>query len=169
MKQKDKTAQQRGTPQITKINLIAQSIRNTTKVEQMGDGPMENIAFIREVTKPKLVGIYLMENDPQGISALSGLSALHDLNPRNSISELRRDYGIRILDEFFSHRHSGDETVKMKRYWLADSCQARKVAALVNLKSKQHGATPLSRNQMASYLTASPLPKTLNSGCQSVE
>ena len=34
MKQKDKTAQQRGTPQITKINLIAQSIRNTTKVEQ---------------------------------------------------------------------------------------------------------------------------------------
>ncbi|MNJ54898.1 hypothetical protein D3C77_503600 [compost metagenome] len=44
----------------------------------------------------------------------------------------------------------------MKRYWLADRDQARKLAELVNLKRKQRGAAPLSREQIARYLVAFP-------------
>lgn len=97
-----------------------------------------------------------MENGRDGISALSSLSKDHDLNPRNSISALRNKHGIHIRDEGFAHQHSGGETTRMKRYWLADRNQARKAAELVNLKRKNRGAEPLSREQIARYLAAIP-------------
>ncbi|MNF41046.1 hypothetical protein D3C84_220640 [compost metagenome] len=81
---------------------------------------------------------------------------MHDLNPRNSISDLRSSHGIIILDAFFEHRHSEGGTVWLKRYWLADRDEARKVAELVNMKRKQRGAEPLSREQIARYLVAFP-------------
>lgn len=145
----EKAASQNGRIQITKINVITQSMCKKAK--------------------PELVGMNLMENNLQGISAQSGLNTLHDLSPSNSFSGLGCHHDICILNELFRHQHSGDEAVKMKRYWLTDSCQARKAAKLVNLKRKQHSATPLSREQMARYLSASPLSKTLESGCQSVK
>lgn len=136
MTEKPKAAPQNGTTPITHPDVSTQPTRDATKLE--------------------LVARHLVENGPEGISALSALAGLHDLNPRNSISELRRQHGIRILDEFFRHQHSGGDAVPMKRYWLADRDQARKVAVLVNLKRKQRGAAPLSREQIARYLAAFP-------------
>ena len=111
----------------------------------------------RCATKHELVALHLLEQGAQGVSALSALAGLHDLNPRNSISELRRQHGVRISDEYFSHQHSGGGFARIKRYWLADRAEARKAAELVNLKRKHRGAAPLSREQIARYLAAFPI------------
>ena len=115
-----------------------------------------SITPIRIATKLELVAVHLLENGTNGTSALSGLAGLHDMNFRNSISDLRNKHGIHIPDEGFDHQHSGGETTRMKRYWLADRNQARKAAELVNLKRKKRGAEPLSREQIARYLAAIP-------------
>lgn len=109
-----------------------------------------------EATKLELVALHLLENGLTGISHLSAVARLHDFNPRNSISDLRRHHGIRILDVFFEHQHSGGGQTHFKRYWLADRDEARKVAELVNLKRKQRGVASLSREQVARYLAAFP-------------
>ena len=113
-------------------------------------------APIRSATKLELVAVHLLENGTNGTSALSGLAGLHDMNFRNSISDLRNKHGIHIPDEGFDHQHSGGETTRMKRYWLADRNQASKLAELVNMKRKKRGAEPLSREQIARYLAAIP-------------
>jgi len=112
-------------------------------------------APIRSATKLELVALHLLENGPTGTSSLSGLSGFHDLNFRNSVSVLRRQ-GVTIHDEYFPHQHQGGDMVHLKRYWLADRNQARKLAELVNLKRKARGAAPLSREQIARYLAALP-------------
>lgn len=109
----------------------------------------------RCATKLELVALHLLENGQNGTSALSGLAALHDLNFRNGVSELRR-MDIQILDERFKHQHSGGDAIHLKRYWLADRNQARKLAELVNLLRRRRGDMPLSQDQIARYLAAFP-------------
>ncbi|MFK8496653.1 hypothetical protein [Aeromonas hydrophila] len=109
-------------------------------------------------TKLELVALHLVENGTDGISSLSALAGLHDLNPRNSISDLRRHHGIAILDEYFSHQHSGDGVTHFKRYWVADRTQARKLVEVVNLKRKRRGAQPLSQGKVSSYIARFPYP-----------
>lgn len=115
----------------------------------------------RPATKLELVASHLIENGTNGVSALSAFAGLHDFNPRNSISKLRKNHGFIIPDKYFNHQHSGGDNTKFKRYWLADREQARKVAELVNMKRMQRGATPLSREQIACYLTAFPTSSTI--------
>ena len=110
----------------------------------------------QHITKHELVATHLLEQGAQGVSALSGLAGLHDLNMRNSISLLRRNHGIAIADAFFEHRHSGGGTTRLKRYWLSDRAEARKVAELVNLKRRQRNALPMEQEQIARYLAAFP-------------
>ena len=78
----------------------------------------------QHITKHELVATHLLEQGAQGVSALSGLAGLHDLNMRNSISLLRRNHGIAIADAFFEHRHSGGGITRIKCYWLSDREQA---------------------------------------------
>lgn len=137
MTAKEKAAPQNGTTPITTTDVITTPTSAATKLE--------------------LVALHLVENGTHGISALSALAGLHDLNPRNSISDLRRQHGINVADEYFIHQHRGGGLTHLKRYWLADRNEARKVAELVNLKRKQRGAIPLSREQIARYLAAFPI------------
>ena len=109
-----------------------------------------------EATKLELVALHLVENSTQGVSALSGLAGLHDLNMRNSISLLRRNHGIAIADAFFEHRHSGGGTTRLKRYWLSDREQAHKLVALINHWRRQRNALPMEQEQIARYLAAFP-------------
>ena len=116
----------------------------------------------QHITKYELVATHLLEQGAQGVSALSGLAGLHDLNMRNSISLLRRNHAIRILDELFEHQHSGGGTTRLKRYWLADREQAHKLVALINHWRRQRQAAPLA-DDYAAILCArtpedSPLP-----------
>ena len=115
-----------------------------------------SITPLRIATKLELVAIRLLENGLDGISALSSLARDHDLNPRNSVSILRNRYGVVIQSEYFDHQHSGGGIAKMKRYWLADRNQASKLAELVNMKRKNRGAEPLSRERITHYLAAIP-------------
>lgn len=137
MNQKQKAAPQNGTTPNTQTNVITRPSGEATKLE--------------------LVALHLVENSTQGVSALSGLAGLHDLNMRNSISLLRRNHGIRILDELFEHQHNGGGQTRFKRYWLADRAEARKVAELVNLKRHQRNALPMGPEQIARYLAAFPV------------
>ena len=116
----------------------------------------------QHITKHELVATHLLEQGAQGVSALSGLAGLHDLNMRNSISLLRRNHGIAIADAFFEHRHSGGGTTRLKRYWLSDREQAHKLVALINHWRHQRQAAPLA-DDYAAILCArtpedSPLP-----------
>lgn len=110
----------------------------------------------RCATKLELVAHHLLENGLVGTSALSGLAGLNDLNFRNSVSLLRRKHGIQIMDEFFPHQHRGGDLVHLKRYWLADRNQARKLVEQVNRKRQARGAPSLSQEQIARYLAAFP-------------
>lgn len=102
-------------------------------------------------TKMEMVALHLLEQGPFGVSALTGLAELKDLNLRNGVSELRAA-GVEICDRYFEHKHSGGGITRMKLYWLLDRDQARKVSELVNLKRKKRGALPISPEQEASYL-----------------
>ena len=110
----------------------------------------------QHITKHELVATHLLEQGAQGVSALSGLAGLHDLNMRNSISLLRRNHGIAIADAFFEHRHSGGGTTRLKRYWLPDREQAHKLVALINHWRRQRNALPMEQEQIARYLAAFP-------------
>ena len=116
----------------------------------------------QHITKHELVATHLLEQGSQGVSALSGLAGLHDLNMRNSISLLRRNHGIAIADAFFEHRHSGGGTTRLKRYWLSDREQAHKLVALINHWRRQRQAAPLADDYAAILCArtpeASPLP-----------
>lgn len=116
----------------------------------------------QHITKYELVATHLLEQGAQGVSALSGLAGLHDLNMRNSISLLRRNHAIRILDELFEHQHSGGGTTRLKRYWLADREQAHKLVALINHWRHQRQAAPLADDYAAILCArtpeAAPLP-----------
>ncbi|MFQ1647697.1 hypothetical protein ACK4A2_01275 [Aeromonas veronii] len=116
----------------------------------------------RCATKHELVALHLLEQGAQGVSALSGLAGLHDLNLRNSVSLLRREHGIEIMDAFFEHQHSGGGTVRLKNYWLADREQAHKLVALINHWRRQRQAAPLADDYAAILCArtpeASPLP-----------
>lgn len=57
----------------------------------------------QHITKYELVALHLLEQGAQGVSALSGLAGLHDLNLRNSIGLFRRNQGIDITDAFCEH------------------------------------------------------------------
>ena len=116
----------------------------------------------QHITKHELVATHLLEQGSQGVSALSGLAGLRDLNLRNSVSLLRRNHGIAITDAFFEHQHSGGGTTRFKRYWLADREQAHKLVALINHWRRQRQAAPLA-DDYAAILCArtpesSPLP-----------
>jgi hypothetical protein len=110
-----------------------------------------------EATKLELVAFHLMENDTAGTSHLSAMAKLHDLSPRNSISQLRRQYRIRIMDQFFAHKHSAGGKTYFKRYWLADRDEARKISEILHLKRKRRRAEPISQARIARYLATFPI------------
>ena len=110
----------------------------------------------QHITKHELVATHLLEQGAQGVSALSGLAGLHDLNMRNSISLLRRNHGVSITDAFFEHQHSGGGITRFKCYRLADREQAHKLVALINHWRRQRNALPMEQEQIARYLAAFP-------------
>ncbi|MEI4977018.1 hypothetical protein U1499_00720 [Aeromonas caviae] len=115
----------------------------------------------QHTTKHELVATHLLEQGSQGVSALSGLAGLHDLNMRNSIGLLRRNHGIAITDAFFEHQHSGGGTTRFKRYWLADREQAHKLVALINHWRRQRQAAPLADDYAAILCARTPEASTL--------
>ncbi|MFL9592745.1 hypothetical protein ACKC5O_12180 [Aeromonas schubertii] len=116
----------------------------------------------QHITKYELVATHLLEQGAQGVSALSGLAGLHDLNLRNSIGLLRRNHGVVITDAFFEHQHSGGGTTRFKRYWLADREQAYKLVVLINHWRHLRQVAPLADDYAATLcsrtLATSPLP-----------
>ena len=110
----------------------------------------------QHITKHELVATHLLEQGAQGVSALSGLAGLHDLNMRNSISLLRRNHGVAITDAFFEHRHSGGGITRLKCYRLADREQAHKLVALINHWRRQRQAAPLADDYAAVLCARSP-------------
>lgn len=112
-----------------------------------------NIA--RCATKLELVAEHLLRNGMDGASSLSGLAGFHDLNFRNSISDLRK-MGISIHDERFPHHHSGGGLTHLKRYWIANRNEARKIAELVNTRRKARNEEPLNRELIARLLAIFP-------------
>lgn len=110
----------------------------------------------QHITKHELVATHLMEQGAQGVSALSGLAGLHDLNMRNSISLLRRNHGIAIADAFFEHRHTGGGITRLKRYWLSDRAQAHKLVTLINHWRRQRQAAPLADDYAAILCARTP-------------
>lgn len=116
----------------------------------------------QHITKHELVATHLLEQGAQGVSALSGLAGLHDLNMRNSISLLRRNHGVSITDAFFEHQHSGGGITRFKCYRLADREQAHKLVALINHWRRQRQAAPLADDYAAILCArtpeAAPLP-----------
>ena len=110
----------------------------------------------QHITKYELVATHLLEQGSQGVSALSGLAGLRDLNLRNSVSLLRRNHGIAITDAFFEHQHSGGGITRLKCYRLADREQAHKLVALINHWRKQRQAAPLADDYAAVLCARSP-------------
>lgn len=115
----------------------------------------------QHITKHELVATHLLERGAQGVSALSGLAGLHDLNMRNSISLLRRNHGIAITDAFFEQQHSGGGTTRFKLYWLTDREQAHKLVALINHWRRQRQAAPLADDHAAILCARTPEASTL--------
>ena len=115
----------------------------------------------QHITKYELVATHLLEQGSQGVSALSGLAGLRDLNLRNSVSLLRRNHGIAITDAFFEHQHSGGGITRLKCYRLADREQAHKLVALINHWRKQRQAAPLADDYAAVLCARSPEASTL--------
>ena len=115
----------------------------------------------QHITKYELVAIHLLEQGSQGVSALSGLAGLHDLNLRNSIGLLRRNHGIAITDAFFEHRHRGGGTTRFKRYWLADRDQAYKLVDLINHWRYQRQAASLADDYAAILCARTPVSNSL--------
>ena len=136
MSKKEKAAPQNGTTKLERDKHTTQPTRCATKHE--------------------LVAVHLLEQGAQGVSALSGLAGLRDLNMRNSVSLLRREHGIEIMDTFFEHQHSGGGITRLKCYWLADREQAHKLVALINHWRRQRNALPMEQEQIARYLAAFP-------------
>ncbi|BBQ51271.1 hypothetical protein [Aeromonas caviae] len=115
----------------------------------------------QHITKHELVATHLLEQGSQGVSALSGLAGLHDLNMRNSISLLRRNHGVAITDTFFEHQHSGGGITRLKCYRLADREQAHKLVALINHWRHQRQAAPLADDYAAILCARTPEASTL--------
>lgn len=115
----------------------------------------------QHITKHELVATHLLERGAQGVSALSGLADLRDLNVRNSVSLLRRNHGIAITDAFFEHQHSGGGITRLKCYRLADREQAHKLVALINHWRKQRQAAPLADDYAAVLCARTPEASTL--------
>ncbi|MEH8151967.1 hypothetical protein ACK369_12405 [Aeromonas veronii] len=103
-------------------------------------------------TKLELTAYHLLEQGPQkGCTALTGLANCRDLNYRNGVSDLRK-MGVSILDEYFTHQHSGGGIARMKRYWPESADDVLKLVALVNLKRAKRNEEPISPEQVAKYL-----------------
>ena len=115
----------------------------------------------QHITKHELVATHLLEQGSQGVSALSGLAGLRDLNLRNSVSLLRRNHGIAITDAFFEHQHSGGGTTRFKLYWLTDREQDHKLVALINHWRRQRQAAPLADDHAAILCARTPEASTL--------
>ena len=115
----------------------------------------------QHITKHELVATHLLEQGSQGVSALSGLAGLRDLNLRNSVSLLRRNHGIAITDAFFEHQHSGGGITRLKCYRLSDREQAHKLVALINHWRRQRQAAPLADDYAAVLCARSPEASTL--------
>ena len=81
-------------------------------------------------TKLELVAYHLITGGRGGVSALTGLAKLRDLNLRNGVSDLRAA-GVSICDEYFEHQHSGGGIARMKRYWPESADDVLKLVALV--------------------------------------
>lgn len=141
MSKKEKAAPQNGTTKLERDKHTTQPTRCATKHE--------------------LVALHLLEQGAQGVSALSALAGLRDLNLRNSISELRRQHGIEIADAFFEHQHSGGGITRLKCYRLADREQAHKLVALINHWRRQRQAAPLADDYAAVLCARSPEASTL--------
>ncbi|MFM5441850.1 hypothetical protein ACET9K_20625 [Aeromonas enteropelogenes] len=110
----------------------------------------------QHITKYELVATHLLEQGFQGVSALSGLAGLHDLNLRNSIGLQRRKHGIVIEDAYFDHQHCGGGMARFKLYWLADREQAFKLVALINYWRHQRQAAPLADDYAAILCARTP-------------
>ena len=141
MTEKEKAAPQNGTTKLERDKHTTQPTRCATKHE--------------------LVAVHLLEQGAQGVSALSGLAGLRDLNMRNSVSLLRREHGIEIADAFFEHQHSGGGITRLKCYRLADREQAHKLVALINHWRKQRQAAPLADDYAAVLCARTPEASTL--------
>lgn len=102
-------------------------------------------------TKLELVAYHLITRGRGGVSALTGLAKLRDLNLRNGVSDLRA-VGVSICDEYFEHQHSGGGIARMKRYWPESADDVLKLVALVNLKRAKRNEEPISPEQVAKYL-----------------
>ncbi len=126
--------------------------RNGTTLNKQ---PEHNTSPARCATKLELVATHLLKNGIAGASSLSGLAGLHDLNFRNSISDLRK-MGIVIHDERFPHHHSGGGLAYLKRYWIADRKEAHKVVELVNTRRNARNEESLSKELIACLLVAFP-------------
>ncbi|MGY6039413.1 hypothetical protein [Aeromonas sp. AE23HZ002T15] len=114
----------------------------------------------QHITKYELVATHLLEQGAQGVSALSGLAGLHDLNLRNSIGLLRRNHGVAITNAFFEHQHSGG-TTRFKRYCLADREQAHKLVVLINNWRHLRQAVPLAKEYAAILCARTPAATSL--------
>ncbi|MGS3139739.1 hypothetical protein ACB316_16170 [Aeromonas sanarellii] len=110
----------------------------------------------RQATRIELACIHLLDNAQEGTTRISASHSFGDHDYRNRIAELRSDHGINIESRPYEHMRPDGGISHLSLYLLPDRDQARKVAVLVNLKRKQRGAAPLSREQIARYLAAFP-------------
>ncbi|MEH8135683.1 MULTISPECIES: hypothetical protein [Aeromonas] len=105
-----------------------------------------------DTTKIEQVACHLLVNGEDGICALYALWFLDGLNLHNSISKLRGHHGITIEDKFVNYQRREGGSIRLKRYWVANPDEARKLAELVNHKRKQRGAVLLSHKVIAACL-----------------
>lgn len=137
MTEKEKAAPQNGTTPNTRTDATTCRTRKASRVE--------------------LACIHLLDNAQEGTTRISASRSFGDYDYRNRIDELRNDHGINIESRPYNHMGPDGCISHLSLYWLPDRGEARKAAELVNLKRKQRGAAPLSREQIARYLAAFPL------------